>query len=116
MPPIRFRRIRFTISAMMALIVGIAILITLVLPLVRFGKPICLTTGQTARWLLTSPGYASCTNCHARSPGRRPAETPCWRSVRRPKSCPLVRSGSATNSCTSCHINPRTTSKLLPTN
>ena len=115
MPPMRFGRIRFTISAMMALVAGIAVLIALVLPLVRFGKPPCLTTGQTARWLLTSPGNANCTNCHGTP--RPPAGGGATLAINSaPRSCPLVRSGSVANSCRACHGNPRTTSTILPTN
>jgi hypothetical protein len=115
MPPIRSRRVRFTISAMMALVAGIAVLITLVLPLVRFGKPCCLTTGQTARWLLESPGSASCTNCH--STPKPPAGGRATLAIKAaPQSCPLVRSGTASSSCTACHTNPTSASRILPTN
>ncbi len=110
----RFRRIRFTISAMMALIAATAVLLFLVLPLLRVGKPPCLTPALTAQWLLTSPGKASCTNCHATA-NAPAAGRPALAIKAPPATCPIAL-GSVTNSCTACHINPKTTWQLLPAN
>ena len=108
-----FRRIRLTIRAMMALIAATAVLFFLILPLVQCGKPCCLTPARTALWLLTSPGKASCTNCHATrdaSDSRRTALA----MKTAPASCPLVRSASASRSCTACHTNPRSALENFP--
>ena len=111
----RFRRIRFTLSTMMALIAAIAVLFFLDLPLLRVGNPPCLTPARTAQWLLTSPGKASCTKCHATA-GVPAARLPALAIKAPPATCPLVQSGTVTNSCTACHTNPRRTSQLLPAN
>ena len=108
MPRTRLWRIRFTISVMMTLIAGTAVLIFLLLPLVRLGKPPCLTPVRTARWLLTSPGKASCTNCHA-NPAVSAVAPGTVAIKAAAATCPLGQGGTVTNSCTDCHIRFRTT-------
>lgn len=99
----------------MALIAAIAVLFFLVLPLLRVGNPPCLTPARTAQWLLTSPGKASCTKCHAAA-NAPAAQRPALAIKAPPATCPIAQSATVTNSCTACHINPRTTSKFLPAN
>ena len=60
------RHLRVTLVAMMAAVAVLSLLLTLALPLLRFGWPPCLTPVQTARWVASNPGAARCVDCHAR--------------------------------------------------
>ncbi len=111
MPRTRFPRIRFTISALMALVATIAILTMLILPLVRLGKCPMLSTAQTARWLLSSPGQASCTNCHG-TPNASPGGSAILAMKPAAETCPTLPAQTASKSCTACHTNPATKSKM----
>jgi hypothetical protein len=115
MPRTRFPRIRFTISALMALVAGIAMLTALLLPLVRLGKPSCLTPAQTAVWLLKSPSTASCTNCHA-TPNASPSVSAALAITTGPEQCPRIPATTASTSCVNCHMTPATRSNTLPEN
>jgi hypothetical protein len=111
----QFPRIRFTISALMALVASIAVLIALVLPLVHLGKPCCLTPIQTAQWLLRAPAKASCTNCHGTA---RPSPSGSVILAMQPaaETCPMLPAQTASKSCMACHTNPATKSKMPPEN
>jgi hypothetical protein len=111
----RFPRIRFTISALMALVAAIAVLTMLVLPLIRLGKCPAQTPVQTAQWLLNTPGKASCTDCH--SAPKPPAGGGATLALKpAAESCPVMPNATASRSCMACHTNRATTSKTLPKN
>jgi hypothetical protein len=61
------RRFRYSVRALMAMIVAVAVILALFLPLYRFGLPPCRTTVvETVTWLLAKPATASCIDCHDR--------------------------------------------------
>jgi hypothetical protein len=106
-------RFRVTVATMMAFIAVTALFIAVVLPLVRHGKPSCLTSVQTAQWLFTSLGKASCTDCHANPAGtdRRQALAALPAAA---NTCPVAQSGQGSTSCMACHATPRGAPKLAP--
>jgi hypothetical protein len=57
-------RLRYTLGAMMAIVLALSLVLTLTLPLVRYGYPPCLTPIRTGRWLVSNPGAAKCLDCH----------------------------------------------------
>ena len=58
-------RHRLTIASLMILVAAFALVWALVLPLVRQGRPPCLSMVGTARWIVQKPTTASCNDCHA---------------------------------------------------
>ncbi len=58
------RRFRFTLTSLMAFVAILSLLFVLVAPLVRQGRPACMSTTATVRWLASRPGTASCRDCH----------------------------------------------------
>jgi hypothetical protein len=110
-------RFRLTIASLMALVAAFAVLWALVLPIVRQGRPPCLGTPATARWLVRNPGSASCNDCHRSVkiadrllallplPAKAtPAVKPTHTQLASARACPAAI-GQATTSCVACHGN-----------
>jgi hypothetical protein len=98
------RRRRLTIAGLMAFVAVLSLVLTLVLPLVRLGRPPCLGTAETAQWLVTRPGAAHCTQCHRALTvvNRLRAFLPVSPVAESSGPCPAA-SGRGTTSCISCH-------------
>jgi hypothetical protein len=64
--PVTRRRPRYSVGAMMSIIVALALIFAVLAPLYHFGRPPCLTPVKTAVWLVAKPAVASCTDCHRR--------------------------------------------------
>jgi hypothetical protein len=101
--PLRRRRLRCTLAALMTSIVVLSLLLTVLVPLMREGHPPCLTAGQATLWLVARPGAARCADCHGRSTAVMvrsllPAPSP-------EPACPGAngRSTGGAGSCISCH-------------
>jgi hypothetical protein len=98
----RAKRRRLTIAALMTSVAIFGLLLGLVLPVARHGRPACLSWAEAARWLVARPGAASCTDCHGRvSVADRvtallPAKGPA-------AACPAVPQARGAGSCVSCH-------------
>jgi hypothetical protein len=60
------RRPRYSVRAMMLIMVALALIFTVLSPLYHVGLPPCLTPAETAVWLVTKPAAASCVDCHDR--------------------------------------------------
>ena len=93
---------RLTIGSLMACVAALSLILAFLAPLVRQGRPPCMTSAATAGWLLKRPGMASCNECHrevlvadrVRALFATPAQNP-------PCSAGTLAKGST--SCTSCH-------------
>jgi hypothetical protein len=99
----RARRHRRTIASLMASVGALSLLMALVRPVVRHGRPPCMSPVATARWLLTRPGLASCNECHSGlgMADRVRALLPAASSA---KACPAAASlGEDPRSCVACH-------------
>jgi hypothetical protein len=64
------KRVRFRIASLMGLIAALAMIVLVLTPLYRLGRPPCLTPLPTAHWLLARPGAANCQDCHASAVAR----------------------------------------------
>jgi hypothetical protein len=84
----------------MAFIAVMSVPLALFVPLLREGRPHCLTVGQSARWLIARPGGARCTDCHAQR-----LEVMTMTPMPAPPSCPgaVTQLRKGTSSCVSCH-------------
>jgi hypothetical protein len=60
------RRPRYSVRAMLSIIVALALIFAVLSPLYRLGRPPCLTPVKTAVWLVAKPATASCIDCHGR--------------------------------------------------
>jgi hypothetical protein len=98
----KVKRRRLTVASLMTCIAAVALLLALALPVWRQGHPPCLSSSATARWLLSRPGTASCTNCHGLVSlvDRARAFVPEF-AVPTP-DCPAARAQGPT-SCITCH-------------
>ena len=54
-------RLRFTVRQLMLAVALLSLILLLGLPLIRVGRPPCLSPMRTASWLITHPGQAKCT-------------------------------------------------------
>jgi hypothetical protein len=59
-------RLRYSLRALMGIIVALAMIVAVLSPLYPFGPPPCLTPVKTATWLIAKPAAASCVDCHGR--------------------------------------------------
>ena len=64
--PTRWRKLRYSVAALMGWIFALALLLAVSSPLSRLGAPPCLTPIKTAGWLIAKPASASCMDCHDR--------------------------------------------------
>jgi hypothetical protein len=64
--PVTRRRPRYSVRAMMGIIVALALIFAVLSPLYHLGLPPCLTPVKTAVWLVAKPATASCLDCHDR--------------------------------------------------
>jgi hypothetical protein len=101
----RAKRRRITIAAVMASVAVFGLLLGLVAPVARQGRPPCLSSAEAIRWLAARPGAASCNDCHSRvSVADRlralvPPQTPTG-------ACTAGSPGArGAGSCVSCHAN-----------
>jgi hypothetical protein len=62
----RCLRLRYSLRALMGIIVALAMILAVLSPLFPLRPPPCLTPVRTATWLITKPAAASCTDCHGR--------------------------------------------------
>jgi hypothetical protein len=98
----RTKRRRLTIASLMAAVALLSLPLALVAPLARRGRPPCLSTASTARWLIERPGAASCNDCHSdvgvvdRLRAMLPATGP-------GPACSAARGARGSVSCASCH-------------
>jgi hypothetical protein len=60
------RRPRYSVRAMMLIMVALALIFAVLSPLYHVGLPPCLTPVETAVWLVAKPAAASCVDCHDR--------------------------------------------------
>ena len=63
--PVTRRRFRYSVRAMMWIIVALALIFAVLAPLYHWGRPPCLTPVKTAVWLVAKPATASCIDCHS---------------------------------------------------
>jgi hypothetical protein len=68
---VRRQRFRYTLAAMMTFIALTSLILTLTLPLIREGRPPCMSAGRTVRWLASNPGAVRCADCHEQPGPRR---------------------------------------------
>jgi hypothetical protein len=59
-------RPRYSVRAMLSIIVALALIFAVLSPLYHLGRPPCLTPVKTAVWLVAKPATASCLDCHSR--------------------------------------------------
>lgn len=96
-------RKRVTIASLMSLIAALALLMAFGLPILRHGAPPCLSTMATAQWLVSKPGTANCTQCHARAePGKLAFAVSLFTPTTKPAMCRLEE-GRDPKSCVACH-------------
>jgi hypothetical protein len=56
--------LRFTVRQLMVAVALFSLLFLLGAPLIRVGRPPCLSLPRTASWLIAHPGRANCADCH----------------------------------------------------
>lgn len=96
-------RLRFSVRQLMAAVLAFGLIFLVIMPLIRLGRPPCLSPVKTASWLISRPGQASCLDCHRETrillaqsvPPVIPSTDACSRSAP-----PTLTSQS---SCISCH-------------
>jgi hypothetical protein len=95
-------------------VAAFALIWALILPLLRQGRPPCLSTVGTARWLVQKPAAASCNDCHTSvkiadrlrallplATATAPAPTKIREAGTRPPCAAGV--GQDSKSCIACH-------------
>jgi hypothetical protein len=61
----RWPKLQFKVRRLMVAVALFSVLFLLGAPLVRLGRPPCLSISKTASWLIARPGRANCADCHA---------------------------------------------------